>query len=38
MVIDWLNSLKPWQARRVSLVYFNLICWTAAAVIVRIFW
>ena len=38
MILDWVNTLKPWQARRVTLVYFNLACWTAAAAIIGVFW
>ena len=34
MVLNWLNSLSPASARRVTLVYFNAACWTAAAIIV----
>lgn len=37
MIIDWLNTLKPYQARRVTLLYFPLLCWFSAAAIIRFF-
>lgn len=38
MIIDWLLTLRPAAARRVTIVYFPAVCWSMAALAVWKLW